>query len=89
MLFDQYFSCDELWPVRRGKMSHEFFEVTDRDCVRTSHGGTLWQIMVGAEIQVDSWFPHIHRPYKTKGFAPWVSYLAFLPSHLQPPSPIA
>jgi len=50
---------------------------------------TLWKIMVGTEIKVDGWFPHVRRPYKTKGFNPRVSYLAFLPLHLQPPPPIA
>ena len=61
---------DESWPVRRGKMSGEFSEGTDRDCVRTSHGETLWLIVVGAEIQVGGWFRCTHRPYKTKGFTP-------------------
>ena len=57
--------------------------------MRISQSVTLWQIMAGAEIQANGWFPCIHRPYKTKGFAHRVSYFASLPLHLQPPPPIA
>ena len=70
-------------------MSDEFSKGTDRDCVRTSLGGTLRQIMVGMEILAGGWFPRIRCPYKTKGFAPTISYIASLPLHLQPPLPIA
>ena len=42
--------------------------------------------MVGMEIQADSCLPRIRRPYKTKGFALRVSYIASLPLHLQLPS---
>ena len=38
---------------------------------------------------MNGWFPRVRRTYKTRGFAPRVSYIAFLPSHLQPPPPIA
>ena len=72
-------TCDESWPIMRGETSNEFFEGTDRDCMRTSRGETLWLIMAGAEIQAGGWFPRIHRPYKTKEFIHRVSYLASLP----------
>ena len=70
-------------------MSGVTLEGKDRDCMRISRGVMLRQIVAGTEIQADGWFPHIHRPYKTKGFAPRVSYFASLPSHLQPLPPIA
>ena len=35
--------------------------------------------MGSAEIYSGGWFPHIHRPYKTKGLALHVSY-----AHLHP-----
>ena len=50
-------------------MSGESSEGKDRDCVRISRGVSLWQIVVGAEIQANGWLPRIYRPYKTKGFA--------------------
>ena len=44
-------------------------EGKDRDCGHISHV-VMWGIMAGADIQVDGCLPRIHRPYKTKGFAP-------------------
>ena len=38
---------------------------------------------------MDGCLPRICHPYETKGFTPRVSYFASLPSHLQPPPPIA
>ena len=70
-------------------MSDMIWEGKDRDWGRISHAVTWWRIMAGVEIQVDGCLPRIHRPYKTKGFIPRVSYIASLPFHLQPPLPIA
>ena len=64
-------------------------EGKDRDCGRISRDVTWWWIVAGMEILEDDCFPRIRCPYKTKGFAPRVSYFASLPSYLQPSQPIA
>ena len=88
--FDLYpFTGKESWSIREGKTFGVTLVGKDRDCGRISRVVTWWQIMVGTEIQVDGCLPRIHRPYKTKGFATRVSYIASLPLHLQPPPPIA
>ena len=83
------FAGKESWSARGGETSGASSEGKDRDCGRISHDVTWWRIVACAEIQADDCLPRIRRPYKTKGFAPRVSYIAFLPMHLQPPSPIA
>ena len=70
-------------------MSGEFSKGTDGDCVRTSRSEMLWLIMAGAEIQAGGSLPRPRHPYKTKGFTPWVPYLASLPPQPRPPPLIA
>jgi len=78
----------ESWSAREGETPGTSSEGKDRDCGHISRGVTWRRIVAGAKIQADGCLPRIRRPYKTKGFAPRVSYIASLPLHLQPPPPI-
>ena len=73
------FAGKESWSTQGGKPFGAPSEGKDRDCGRISYNMMWWQIVAGVEIEADGWFPRIHRPYKTKGFAPRVSYFASLP----------
>ena len=79
----------ESWSAREGETSGVTLVGKDRDWRRIPRVVTWWRIVVGAEMQADGCLPRIRRPYKTKGFAPKVSYIASLPLHLQPLSLIA
>jgi len=61
----------------------------DRDHWRVSHDVTRRCVVVVSEIEAYGCPSCIYHPYKTTGFAPRVLYFTFLPSHHQPPPPIA
>ena len=76
-------------PPGEGEPPGATFAGRDKDRVRVSRDVTWRCVVVGSEIEADGCPSRIHRPYKTTGFTPRVSYFASLPSQSQPPPPIA